>query len=477
MPVHAMSDHLPPPPVTPSVPPPAAPALPRRHAQGFTQRFSLPLKVIAVGLLSLALLIPLAMIQSLVADRKFNRNTAIAQVTQSTAQAQRLAAPVLVVPYVQTRMVSETDRQGRVQQVPQEQAGQWVFFPEQFSLDGQLQPATRRLGLHEVRTYRLTSTAKADFTVTIPADDNPDVRLRIDAAQLRWEVSDVRGFVGTPSLQVDAAPVALQQGAGKRNGLHAPLHKPLAAGQTLRFSTQLQMQLDGTESLQVLPLADDNTIHIRSPWPHPQFNGDFLPRQREVRSDGFTADWHVSSLASHAQSAFTALGDAEPVNGQLQAIGVSLVDPVNRYLMAERATKYGVLFVLLTFAGFLLLEVLKRLRIHPVQYVLVGVALAMFFLLLLSLSEHIVFGLAYLAAAVACLALLGFYVGHVLHSRWRGLGFAAALGLLYAALYGLLISEDNALVLGSALLFVLLAAVMVLTRGIDWYNLGDEVRR
>jgi inner membrane protein len=149
---------------------------------------------------------------------------------------------------------------------------------------------------------------------------------------------------------------------------------------------------------------------------------------------------------------------------------VSLVDPVNVYSQVDRATKYGVLFVLLTFVAFFMFEFLKQLRIHPIQYALVGLAIAIFFLLLLALSERIPFGTAYVAAAIACIALIGYYLGHVLGGWTRGIGFAGMLGTLYAALYGLLISEDNAMVLGAGLLFLILAAMMVLTRKVDWYR-------
>ena len=149
---------------------------------------------------------------------------------------------------------------------------------------------------------------------------------------------------------------------------------------------------------------------------------------------------------------------------------------MNIYLQAERAVKYGVLFVALTFAAFFLIEILKGVAVHPLQYGLVGLALATFFLLIVSLSEHLAFGQAYLAASLACVGLMTFYISHVLKSRARGLGFGALFGLLYLALYGLLLSEDNALVLGSLLLFAALATVMVLTRKVDWYRLGEPSR-
>lgn len=458
-------------------PDPSHPPLPpqARGPLAFTRRYWLLLKAATVGFLCLLLLIPLGMILDLVSGRQGHRDAAIAQVAASSAQAQTLAGPVLVVPFVEQVEVEDTDRNGQTRTLWREQAGRWLFFPAVFSLDGSLLPQTRSLGLHEVRVYELAADARARFDVEIPADTDPARPRRIGAAQLRWGISDVRGLIGTPVLRVDGQRLTLLQGAGEAAGIHAQLPVPVA-GSRLRFETAMAMELGGTETLRIAPLADANTVTLASSWPHPQFNGAFLPRSRDVRAGGFSAEWQVSALASRAQGQFRQQGLAatEADASGVETFGVSLVEPVNVYSMSERATKYGILFVLLTFGGFLLLEVLGRLRIHPIQYGLVGVALAMFFLLLLGLSEHIAFAWAYVAAAAACLLLLAFYVGSILRSRIHGIGFAAALALLYAALYGLLVSEDNALVLGAGLLFVVLAAVMVLTRRVDWYRIGGD---
>ncbi|MEO5628609.1 MAG: cell envelope integrity protein CreD, partial [Thermomonas sp.] len=259
---------------------------------------------------------------------------------------------------------------------------------------------------------------------------------------------------------------------------------------------RLDFAVRGTEALAIAPLADSNHIVLDSPWPHPQFNGDFLPRSHTITDAGFHAEWEVSSLASNAQDQYrkggelapgvtTDAGDVAVAMRAMQAgktdaalavdaVGVSLVEPVNLYSKVDRASKYGLLFVLLTFVGFFMFETIRQLPIHPIQYALVGLALAIFFLLLLSLSEHIDFGWAYLIASIGCIGLIGVYVGNVLRSSRRGLGFAAMLGLLYAALYGLLVSEDNALVLGSGLLFVILSIFMLATRKIDWYQVGSR---
>ena len=236
-------------------------------------------------------------------------------------------------------------------------------------------------------------------------------------------------------------------------------------GERLRVSSHFDSRLAGTETLAIVPLGDSNRVALDSAWPHPQFAGRFLPHSRSIDSKGFRAGWDVSSLASAAQAQY--LQGTE--DGAIEALQLGLVEPVNIYTQADRASKYGILFVLLTFVGFLMFELVKRLAIHPIQYGLVGLALAIFFLLLISLSEHMPFWQAYAAAAFACIALQGTYLSAVLKSHVRGWGFAGALTLLYAALYGLLVSEDNALVLGSLMLFAILAAIMLATRRIVWY--------
>ena len=218
-------------------------------------------------------------------------------------------------------------------------------------------------------------------------------------------------------------------------------------------------------------MGDSNRIELRSSWPHPDFQGRFSPQNPHISSKGFDAAWDISALAANTQSRY-AVGSG--VKEGADEIELTLVDPVNIYTQADRASKYGLLFVLLTFVGFFMFELIKQLRIHPIQYLLVGLALAIFFLLLISLSERIPSFLAsYLIASGACIGLQGFYLSHVLQSRVRGIGFATMLTALYAALYGLLCSEDNALVLGSLMLFAILAAIMVITRKIDWYQLSQ----
>lgn len=452
----------------------------------------LGLKIAMVVVLVLAILIPLAMIRGTIAERQQYRQQAVDEVTRSYAGEQGLAGPVLVVPYREQVEVEERDATGVLRRQVREVDRQWLFFPKTMHVHGRVLPSIRKRGLHQVRVYEWQGSIDAAFDVRLP-DADPARPRTLGAPWLDIGIADVRGLVGAPTLRVAGAATPILQGQKGRGGggVHAVLPAALVAGERIAFPVQFGFALRGTEALAIVPLADTNRIVLDSPWPHPQFNGDFLPRTHRIDGKGFHAEWDVSSLASNAQAQYreggAAMGKATPAPGHdgvaaaveasasIDRVGLSLVEPVNLYSKVDRASKYGLLFVLLTFVGFFLFETIKQLPIHPIQYALVGLALAIFFLLLLSLSEHIAFGLAYSAAALACIGLIGYYVGHVLRSRTRGMGFAAMLGLLYAALYGLLMSEDNALVLGAGLLFVVLAAIMVATRKVDWYQVGARI--
>jgi len=428
------------------------------------------LKAMIVAGLTVLLLIPLGMINGTIKERTFYRQQAVTKVAESFAGPQLMTGPVLVIPYTDAVQVIEKDQFGKPVAKVERSYHHWIYFPSDLTLQGKVVPSVRKLGLHEVRVYESQLVLNARFDKTVPWGPGAGVTRTMGQPYLSFSIADVRGLVGTPNLKFDRAPIALEQGLGGHrtgSGLHATL-APVVPGQRMQFTTELRATLAGTESLALAPIADNNHIVLDSSWPHPQFAGRFLPRRHQISDRGFHAEWDISSLAAGTQGQYLEGSNESP----LDSLSLSLVEPVNIYSQADRASKYGILFVMLTFVGFFMFELLKRLPIHPIQYTLVGFALAIFFLLLLSLSEHMEFWIAYLAASIACIGLQGVYLSAVLKSKLRGAGFAGGLTLLYAALYGLLVSEDNALVLGSLMLFVILAALMMITRKIDWYSQG-----
>jgi len=435
-------------------------------------------KSMITALLALAILIPLQMVQSIVRERADYRQSALQSIWASYAGPQTVTGPVLVVRYTELTRVSDDVRAGgKAKTSLKSETKRLLVFPKTLNVDGTLSVSVRYRGIHKALVYgldsRMTGTLPLPDLKKLPQADG-HVSFKIDGAYVALGIGDLRGLKAQPDLRIGGKRIDVEQGTrleSLRQGVHAnvdlaALADANAGAAVVPFS--IGLPLAGAESVAFAPVGDQNDFSLKSTWPHPSFGGEFLPADRTIDARGFVSNWHVTSFNTKAREQVAAgAGD-----GEIEMASVSVIEPVNVYLQAERATKYGALFVMLTFASFFMYELVKRLRIHPIQYTLVGLSLALFFLLLLSLSEHIAFGYAYLAASGACIGLLGFYLSFVLHSVKRGATFTTLLAMLYGALYGLLLSEDNALMLGSLLLFAILAGIMMLTRRVDWYSLG-----
>jgi len=420
-------------------------------------------KTIVIGLLALVLLVPVLMIQSLVAERQARRDEAVTGIADGWGKRQTVAGPYLAVPY--ERHWTEVRREtvdGKLREVRNERSeSRVVRLPAasvEWTVDADIGEKAR--GIYKARLYSAKLHAQGSIDVPARATfEDGTSRYKWGTPRLVLGVSDpfgIRAASGTHDFSPGSGDAAIP------SGLHAPLQDFQFAK---RFEFSLDLALGGSEAFSLAPLGADTTVAMRANWPHPSFQGRFLPASHDIRPDGFTASWKVSRLA--AQSANCAF-PCERMDAQ---IAISFIEPVGLYQQLERASKYGFLFIGLTFGAFLLFELLRRLAIHPVQYALVGLALAMFFLLLTALSEHIDFAAAYAAATLACVGLISTYLIRVLRSIRIALAFGSALAALYGMLYALLKAEDYSLVGGSLLLFGLLAVVMLATRRVDWYAL------
>lgn len=448
-------------------------------------------KVLLLGLLTLLAALPLGQIGGLIAERGGSRAHAAQELARRHAGPQVLAGPLLVIPYTERWTEEQLDDDGRLKaRLPRSKQRVHLLFPERSDLKGRLTAQERYLGIFTVLFYDL----KGGFTGRFPAFDPASLphserasTLEMQPPVLALALSDLRGLQGAPALTVGGAAgrwlprvPGVPAESWLAQGIHAPL--PASALQAFQQRQPMDFQLDltlvGQERLAIVPLADENKAHLTSDWPHPSFGGEFLATRRTVGASGFEAEWAVSSLVSSARAQLLAGVPAErnaapgQQTGRLDSFDVSLIEPLNVYALAHRAVKYGLLFVGLTLMAAFMFELFARLRLHPVQYGLVGLSITLFFLLLLALSEKVDFALAYAIAAAASTLLLTVYFSAVLRGWKRGLGLGAYVGVLYAALYGLLASEDNALLLGALLLFGLLGLLMLGTRRVDWYALS-----
>jgi len=440
---------------------------------------ALLIKIVFVAVIFAILLVPLSMIHGIVLERAARQQAVAQDIAASSFGKQIFAGPILSLPYVEE--YTEETGEGNARKILKQRIERTLYLvPTTSELSGTASVGEKHRGLFRVRTFNWQADVSGDFVFdgTVKFErSRADSRIVWGQLVISLAFSDPRGLVGTPTLEWAGQPVALERGGGAPNiarGLHAAT-PPIDPTQPRRLPYSLAIVLQGTESLGIVPVADNTRVTHKSDWRPPSFGGQFLPQpeSQQIGKDGFTAQWTVTALASNAQQQIQALLDGKKDGlSSIDRLDVGFIEPIDIYSLSDRALKYGFLFIGLTFGCFLLFEVVKRLPIHPAQYGFVGLGLAVFFLLLFALSEHIAFWLAYLIAATGCIALLGFYLSAVLQGVTRGLSFSLVLTALYSALYGLLVSEDNALLLGSLLVFALIATAMVLTRKVDWYRVG-----
>ncbi|ABE42200.1 cell envelope integrity protein CreD [Polaromonas sp. JS666] len=437
-------------------------------------------KFAALALVLILLVLALLKISDVVQDRQNHRQIAIQSVAQSLAGPQTLTGPLIHMACTEEWEVRNSDRQVHSER----REFLLVAAPASLTLKGSSKLEPRARGLHATQVFSLKADLVAEWTDTEalkPVAEHAGSRMNCGQPLLMLAVSDSRG-IRHASVKVGDQVLALKPGTfygSYPRGVHAPL--PPAMVRFLPLQVQLGLELVGTESISVVPLGGDTRMQLTSNWPHPSFGGQFLPVDRKITPQGFEANWRVSSLASTAQQdvaqkdaarrkgACPSYGDGSAHGSCVEAFSVTFVDPSNTYALSDRATKYGLLFIGLTFLAVGLFEFMKSLRVHPIQYLLVGAAMSMFFLLLVSLSEHMPFESAYVVASAACVLLLTYYASHML-GRWsRGLPFGLGIAMLYGMLFVLLRMEQTALVLGAVALFAVLAAIMMLTRRVDWY--------
>ena len=422
-------------------------------------------KVLGIGVLALLMTIPLMQVSGLVGERQQLRETAIAQIAQGWGGAQVLGGPVLTVPTLRQVVVADN-------QPPQWRSGSESMLADTLTTDVALAVQTRRYGIYAAPVFVASVKLHGRFRAEDVAQSRhaSDAQWQGSKAELRLPIGDLRGLQEVGDLRINGQPARFDSSAARLGpwpNVVVPIDLDTLGNQPI--DVEISLKLAGTESLQLLPLARSTDVTMRAPWRDPSFVGAALPLEHQLDAHGFSAHWHMLDLNRSYGQHWNDAGEAMDKALQASSFGVQLYQPVDMYQRNERAGKYGLLFIAMTFVAFFLFEVLKRLRVHPVQYLLVGAALATFYVVLLALSEQIGFGAAYALASAAVVLIVGGYAMAVLHARRAGLLLGGVLALIYAMLYGLIAAEEYALLIGALVLLVMVALMMYLTRRIDWY--------
>lgn len=433
------------------------------QAPGWTQ--GITFKAIGVGFLAMIMMIPLLQVQGLIGERRDLEGQARQKIAERWGGSQSVGGPILVVP---VRRQVQSDKG-------------WIHrdqlryvLPDQLEISGSLATEVRQYGIYSTPIYAAMLQLSGQFrSDAIAALTRHGGEPQWDQAVLRVPVSDVRGIRSLSVLKIDGADVAFGPGSDGVGGITATevawALDPDSNRATHEFA--FTMRLAGTTSLSFLPLSRQTDVTLSGAWPDPSFAGAFLPESHAESDANFEAHWQVLDLnRSYGQNG--KLEDLDNSSMRASTFGVALYQPVGTYQRNERAGKYGILFIALSFVALFLFEALGRWRVHPVQYLMVGLALCTFYVVLLALSEQIGFAAAYAIAAISVVAIIAGYAAAAARSRTAGGILGGLLTLVYVLLYGLVISEQYSLLMGAIALLMAIAALMYLTRRIDWYGLG-----
>ncbi len=413
------------------------------------------------------------MLTSLIYERQALRDSAVEEVSSKWGGQQEIGGPVLSIPYTVITRDSKGNEESSIAYAH--------FLPENLQITGSMTPEKRYRGIFMVMLYNAKLHVTGKFSAPdLAALNVSESNYRFQDASICIGISDMKGINENISFKVADTVYSFHPGL--------PMHDIFSSGASFElpidlkssFDFSFDLNLNGSTSISFLPLGKETKVELQSPWNSPSFEGSFLPDQRDITDKGFTASWKVLHLNRNypQQGLGNFISENDPQNAS--PFGVRLVVPIDEYQKTNRSVKYCLMFIVITFITFFFIEVLNKKRIHPIQYLIVGLSICLFYVLLLSISEHLKFDYAYLIGSVSILGLISFYIWNIFKSVFLTTLFTMILALLYGFFYSLLQLEDFALLLGSIGLFAILATIIYLTRKIDWYSIStseDEVKK
>lgn len=428
-------------------------------------------KIGAIILITLLLLIPTAMIKNLIHEREMTQEIAIQEVSSKWAEQQTITGPLISIPYY--RFVKETSKKDSTEKIVQLKEYLHVL-PSQLSISGTITPEKRHRGIYEIVVYNSNLEIEGNFAnFNFKAMDIDPKNIQFDKAEFVVGINDLRGIEQQVSLKWNKESISFNPGVSSSDVIQSGINAVLTIdpNDSLNHQFKLNLELKGSQLLYFTPVGKVTDINVKSEWPNPSFNGAFLPDKRTVSDNGFTANWNVLHLNRNFPQAWK--NSSHRIHDS--AFGIDLLLPVDNYQKSYRSIQYAILFIVFTFLVFFFIEVINKVFIHPIQYILVGIALIVFYTLLLSFSEHMHYNLAFIVSALATLLLIVGYVKAILKSNKLALLITGILLVLYTFIFVIIQLQDYALLIGSIGIFIILALVMYFSRKIDWYNLtGSE---
>lgn len=439
-------------------------------------------KIIAIVIIVLLLLIPAVMIRGLIDEREYRQQEAIDEVSSKWANQQTIKGPFISIPYykyVKEKKNKDTDEKGN--SVEGEAVEEKVvrlkeyihLLPTELDVRGEIFPEKRSRGIYDVVVYRSQIKLSGSFrNLNLKGLNIPKEDILFHNAEFVVGIDDLRGIKDGVVLQWNEQELSFNSGSSSQDIVASGINAVVALNRedSTSYDFSFNLNLKGSQLLYFTPVGKTTDVTVVSQWSNPSFNGAFLPDERSVTENGFNAHWNVLHLNRNYPQIWTTSEHYFSVKDS--EFGVNLLLPIDSYQKSYRSARYAILFIGLTFLVFFFIEVMNKIFIHPVQYILVGVALLVFYTLLLSISEYINYNWAFLISAIATLLLIAGYVLAILKSRKLTFFIVGLLGILYLFIFVIIQLQDYALLVGSIGLFTILAAVMYFSRKIDWYSLN-----
>jgi len=424
---------------------------------------SAALRIIFIAGIIILLLIPLLMIQSLITERQYYRIAAVHEIGKSWAGAQTVAGPMITV----TTKKEKENKEGKKYFVTRS----YHYLPENLKIDVDVTPEKRYKGIYEVMLYKSKIKMSGNFNLAKLFEQFADKK--IEQSYISFNISDLRGIQKDARLKFDGKNYNLISGLKNKifkSGFYSDFELNV---ENVLQKFEIELELNGMENLDFIPLGKFTEVNVSSPWSNPSFAGAFLPTTREITEDGFTAQWRIN----HFNRSYPQEWEGKTYDAFPSTFGVKLLVPVDEYQKTMRTSKYGLMIVVLTFLSFFMIELFSKKVIHPIQYLLVGLALLIFYSILLAISEYILFQYSYLISSVLIIALIGFYVKSIYKSKQIASIITGMLFMFYGFMYVILQLQDYSLLLGTIALFIILAAIMFFTRKINWFEIFNTKTR